>query len=291
MAGIRRILVSLDMYKDHRDERETRPPEVEKAVRLIDDKAGGRVCLVGCGIEDFLRDSYPWLGPDAVDQRKACVAAMGRRLDGFADALRGDGCEVEVRTHLTHPRYEQIAADAAELGADLVVQHAHARGMADRHSLSHDSWELVRLCPAPVLLTREAPWPGNPVILAAVDPVRGHNKPEGLDRRILEAALRMKRRLGGRVHVAHACPREGAKEKHRKALDGLLSGYDLPDDAAHLIDGPPAMAILRCREELSADIVVMGALSRSRLKEAIIGHTAARTLDYVAADLLIVKPG
>jgi len=35
---------------------------------------------------------------------------------------------------------------------------------------------------------------------------------------------------------------------------------------------------------------VIGAISRSRLESALIGHTAERLLDHVPCDLLIVKP-
>lgn len=36
---------------------------------------------------------------------------------------------------------------------------------------------------------------------------------------------------------------------------------------------------------------LIGALSRSRLAEAIVGNTANRVLDYVKSDLLIMHPG
>jgi len=36
--------------------------------------------------------------------------------------------------------------------------------------------------------------------------------------------------------------------------------------------------------------VVMGAISRSRLSDALIGNTAENVLDYIKTDLLIIKP-
>jgi universal stress protein E len=41
---------------------------------------------------------------------------------------------------------------------------------------------------------------------------------------------------------------------------------------------------------LSADVLVMGAVSRSRLQELFVGTTAERVLDRLPCDVLIVKP-
>jgi universal stress protein E len=42
---------------------------------------------------------------------------------------------------------------------------------------------------------------------------------------------------------------------------------------------------------LKADIVVMGAISRSGLKRIFIGNTAEAVLDALPCDVLVVKPG
>jgi universal stress protein E len=39
-----------------------------------------------------------------------------------------------------------------------------------------------------------------------------------------------------------------------------------------------------------ADVVVMGAVSRSRFEEIFVGSTAERVLDRIASDVLVVKP-
>ena len=41
---------------------------------------------------------------------------------------------------------------------------------------------------------------------------------------------------------------------------------------------------------LSADVMVMGAVSRSRLQELFVGGTAELVLDRLACDVLVVKP-
>ena len=41
--------------------------------------------------------------------------------------------------------------------------------------------------------------------------------------------------------------------------------------------------------ERRADLMVMGAVSRSRLREIFIGSTAERVLDHLPCDVLVVK--
>jgi hypothetical protein len=48
--------------------------------------------------------------------------------------------------------------------------------------------------------------------------------------------------------------------------------------------------IPRVAGELHADLVVMGAVSRSGLERVFIGNTAERILDTLQCDVLVVKP-
>ena len=59
---------------------------------------------------------------------------------------------------------------------------------------------------------------------------------------------------------------------------------------AHLAEGNPAKQIPRLAHALGADLVVMGALSRSGLQRVFIGNTAERVLGALKCDVLVVKP-
>ncbi len=298
MATLNRLLIALDVYHDYRDDPTHQPLEIRKALRAMGDTQKPAIHLVGCGFEEFLHDAYSNFGPEAIEQRKQFVGEMEQRLQTFAESLTARGLVVDCRVHWTYPRYEQISKEAIDLDVDLVVQHANMRQPFERHNLSHDSWQLVKTCPKPLLLTKDREWPEQPVILAAVDPVHKHHKPMALDFNILDQALHLQQRMGGVVHVVHACAEsarpftdpEAIRQTHRDALDELLSHYQIAEDAIHMVDDTPVNALMRCQDSLQADVVVIGALSRSRLADSIIGNTANRVLDYVPADLLIVRP-
>jgi universal stress protein E len=50
------------------------------------------------------------------------------------------------------------------------------------------------------------------------------------------------------------------------------------------------LAIPETAREVGADIVVMGAVSRSGLRRVFIGNTAERVLNQLRCDVLVVKP-
>ncbi|MBL4820522.1 MAG: universal stress protein [Gammaproteobacteria bacterium] len=294
----RKVLVVLDVYNDFRDDPAHMPVELRKTLTLLGDNTQVSIYLVACGFEEYLHDSYSNFGPDAIEQRKTFISEMQGRLQFFADAIRAKGFAVECLVHWTYPRYEHIAKEAQELDVDLVVQHVNTQKFEEKHNLSHDTWQLVKTCVKPMLLIKNTEWLENPVILAAVDPVHSHHKPGGLDHKILDISLEISQKLDGSLQLVHAYSEsarpfaEGGKikEMHSQAIDSLVKDYSIDSSMVHLIDDKPANAILQCVDDLQASIVVLGALSRSRLSDAIIGNTADRVLDYIHSDLLIVKP-
>jgi universal stress protein E len=52
----------------------------------------------------------------------------------------------------------------------------------------------------------------------------------------------------------------------------------------------PVTGIARVARRIGADLVVMGAVSRSGLKRVFIGNTAERVLNDLPCDVLVVKP-
>ena len=123
------------------------------------------------------------------------------------------------------------SSHAVELDVDLVVQHVNSQHPFERHNLSHDSWQLVKSCPKPLLLIKDNIWPDEPVVLATVDPVHSHHKPLGLDYSILDAALETRELIGGSLHVVHAYSESARpfaepgsmQELHSQAMDDLLN--------------------------------------------------------------------
>jgi universal stress protein E len=103
--------------------------------------------------------------------------------------------------------------------------------------------------------------------------------------------------MNGIVHVFHAFnpyinPDDPniIEEAHESALNELAGKFEIPEDRVHLRAGDTADLLPHLVREYAADLVIMGAVSRSRLEQAIIGSTAENSLDRLPCDVLVIKP-
>jgi universal stress protein E len=202
---------------------------------------------------------------------------------------------------------------ARRTSADLVVKDTHRHSLAKRTFLTNTDWQLIRGCPAPLLLTKAAPWAEVPRILAAVDPGHVNDKPEILDHWIVEHAALFAQKLEGEMHVVHvyvptaivgtatiASPSmataitpedlEIEERNRRQVVTSLVSEYNVPAERIHLELGGPAQVLPATAARINADVMAMGAIARSGLKRVFIGSTAEDVLERLPCDALIVKP-
>lgn len=295
MKASQKILIVVDAENDYSDEL---PLEIRKALRLVTDKKATELVLYCVAFQKYLHHDFLSLDFNQVQRRQEYCDQVAKNIDGLAAKLRADGYTASSDVDWAYPRYESIVTKANGISADLVIQHCRGYGAIEFHHLSNDSWQLVRHCPVPLLLVKNHPWNESPVVLAAVDPVHSHNKPLALDNRIIAAATRLRDSVGGQLHVLHAyaeaarpfAPAGVIQTEHRKAMDELLSDYSVPAGQLHFEDETPIVALEKVADELSADVVVMGAISRSRLSEMLIGSTAEKVLDFMDTDILVIKP-
>jgi universal stress protein E len=145
-----------------------------------------------------------------------------------------------------------------------------------------------------------------------VDPLHERDKPADLDRRIVTTAKALCEALGGQVHVFHAFDLTAAiaistdamtpialpineladamRAEHTDAVARLCKEHGVPPERTHVHQGGTRQLLLTLTEQLRADAVVMGAVSRSGLKGLFLGNTAEDVLDRLHCDLVIVKP-
>jgi universal stress protein E len=298
MKTIERIMVVIDANEDFSNAPDGLPIELRKALRLVKDKQTAEIKLLSVGYEKYLHHSFYSIGYDYSAMRKEYCDRLSGSMQGMVDQLAQQGYKISSEVGGAHPRYEKIVEEAQECNADILIQHCRAYAKIEHHHLTNDSWQLVRNCPLPLLLVKDASW-GDPItMMAAVDPMHSHNKPDELDNKIIDATSSISAQIGGEFHVVHAYAEAARpfavagkiKEEHSKAFDALLAGYGLDAQHVHLIDETPVFALQHYSESLNSDICVMGAISRSRLAESLVGSTAEKVLDYIKTDILILKP-
>jgi len=273
-------------------------PAIARAVALAE-RAGAAVRLLGVAYDPHLEgylgrtEIYASLRERVVAERNAGVQALARDLS--ARGIRCDAKALWGRPHLA------VAREAAEPEVDLVVfQPEDVRG------LSNDEWRLVSVCPAPVLVVRDAAVRPYARVVAAVDPVRAHDKPADLDTRILDLARRMQELSGARLEVVHCLPplrsfatEDGAAlgEAERtiraelvRELDELLDQAGVPKAAAALIDGKPADVLVERSSSPEPTLLVLGTVQRGPIARIVVGSTAERVLRADGGDVLVIRP-
>jgi universal stress protein E len=290
-------------------------------VQLGAAKAARLARLSGAALELFVCDFDPALaGSTFFDDatlrrlREDFVAERAEYLESLADELRASDLEVTTHVHWDNPLYEGILRRIEEWAPDLVVKDTHYHSALRRALFTNTDWNLVRRCPAPLLLSRGRDWSAQPRILAAIDPGHRGDKPAALDHDILDAAQYLARVTGGAVEAVHAffpaallaaasglggvplAPELGVADlleaergRLTTAARQLASVHGLGEEDVRVLQGAAAELLPAIAAERKADLLVMGAVSRSRLREIFIGSTAERVLDHVPCDVLVVK--
>jgi universal stress protein E len=302
MKAFRRILVAI------KDPSAKALPAVDKAAQLA--LACGASIELFHAISEPVYADFELTDESLQDLKTSREAQYWSRLEQIAARLRKQNIKVRASASWDFPTYESVVRAAIASKADLIVAECH-KGMRFTPWLLHfTDWELLRISPVPVLLVRTPELYQRPIVLAAVDPTHAHAKPSGLDGVILKEANSFAQAMSGSVHALHAyfpvpldVPADQiltdaqadrlytlvAKRAREQFERCALRGH-IPRVRQHLVNRSPVLAIPETAKETGADIVVMGAVSRSGLKRVFIGNTAERVLNQLRCDVLVVKP-
>lgn len=269
----------------------------------------------GAAIELLLAEHHPAfeqslaLAPEvALLARDNYQQLREQRLERLAAPLRDEGLTVTCCLRWGQSLVDHSLERVAAISPDLVLKSARHHGLLSRLLLGNSSWQLLRRCPVPVwLVQREGEQPRR--LCAALDPTHSADKPAALEHELILASRELSERLGLAADYLHCFaplphslmfdaelvidyPGYVARTEaaHRAALDKLCGHYGLPREHTHLLNGYAEEAIPQFVRERQIDLLVMGAVSRSQLDAALIGHTAERVLEAVDCDLLVIKP-
>jgi universal stress protein E len=289
MGRLDRILAVVDPTSDVQ-------PALDKA-RLLARRSGAT-------LELFISDYDPSLSGrpffDSARLRELREEFLTERLEyleELADDIRAGDLPVETHVHWGNPIYRGIVERVRQTSPDLVVKDTHHHSALRRTLFTNTDWNLIRACPAPLLLAQPSDWPARPRILAALDPEHAGDPAAALDRAILEDAGLLAQWLEAEVHVVHAyfpatllaavtgngplplsAGAADVVERERERIGAVLAKVAAVD------------VLPRVARSLAADVLVMGAVSRSRLQELFVGSTAELVLDRLPCDVLVAKP-
>ena len=289
-------------------------PALTKAATLAK-YLGAELVLFASIYDPYFAGERFYDGPDLEQMRSDLVDYQLEALQGLADPLRSEGIPVTCRVVWDYPLHEAIVRETLHLKPDFVVKDTHHHSAISRALFTNTDWHLIRECPSALWLVKPTSPPEHATVVAAIEPTHEHDEPAALDRRIIQQAQLLSVMFEERLHLVHtynipsasvissfsgasasslpppAYERlsEEVKRFHTAALERLAADVGFPADQIHLFQGS-VETLPEVADELKADMVVMGAVARSRLKRAMIGSTAEMTLDRFSCDVVVVKP-
>ncbi len=292
---------------------EVGPIEAAKVARITT-VLDARLELFHCVFDSHATQQSEFAPERTEEQIHRLVLSAQHALQQLADQFHALGVPAKITARWDHPVHEGIVRQVLRHSPRLLVAQSSPRDPLARALLSQTDRKLIETCPSPLLLLKtRRPYCAPPLIVAAVDPGHAHDKPAALDEHIVETAAQLTEALAGKLVLFHArtpweqalradpelqdLPEYQDEQFHRDYLDRveasvvhLAERHGLGPEQVHVEDGHAAEQLPLYAVTINADIVVMGAVSRSRLRRMIIGHTAERVLDALPSDILIVKP-
>jgi universal stress protein E len=300
--NIKHMLVVIDPTSENEQ------PALRRAEKLAGNFPKARLTLFLCDYNAALDGGILFDTKGLEQARHSLIAHHEARLEKLARPLRQNGHSVDVHAVWGKRLDRHILSAVQELEPDLVLKTTHHHNPIKRLLLTNTDWQLIRHCEIPLWLVKRAEHPLAD-ICASVDPFHEADKPAALDLKIIAAARSLSESVKSRLHMVHCfnpLPRTLAfdasivvdydsyaadvRKRHAEAFEGLADMNDVAGPSRHLLSGYPEEAIPDFVEKQGIDLLIMGAVSRSRLDTALIGHTAERLLDDCPCDVLIIKP-
>lgn len=231
-----------------------------------------------------------------IARRRADLEAQVRR----AAAKRNVEASVEV--HWEKRIADWLIRRAGAEAYDLLIKTGHR---SETLAYTPTDWQLLRGCPAPVLLVGLKRWRKSRHVLAAVDLGTRARAKGALNHRIVDHAAALADAIGAKLRVGYAVPfspvlrdldvideselkRKGLRRAER--FRAALAERGIEVGPIHVVIGAPEKALVNLAAKTAAAVVVLGCVGRKKLAGRVIGNTAEKLLRLLKADVLAIKP-
>lgn len=155
----------------------------------------------------------------------------------------------------------------------------------DRNELSAARWSLLRVSSCPVLIVHPQTGLERKVILAAVNMQTENPRYVDLNQKILTLTRIMSKAYGAEKHIVNAY--EDSMNFPDRAK--LLRDTGTKQENTHVHLGDPAKIISDVAEQVDADIVVIGTLSRRGIMAAMRGNKSEDIIRQLNRDVIVLN--
>jgi len=300
MQNIKKILVVIDPTVE-------RDNAIERA-KLIASATGATTNLFINNANTLNENSYLYEGIDPeffIKQAALYAAHYQQLLERLAAEFTADNLIVSTNFHEEHNLAEAIIKQSVAVKADLVIKSTHHHNVLQRTLISNTDWRLIRKCPAPLLLVKPNKWLANGSVVTAVDPLHAKAEQSRLDHVLVETTEFIAEVLHQHPHIFHSyfpfvstlfsssaeltTSLDRIRMQHEQKVQDLLASHAIAKPNIKLSMGELAPNLIEYLTECGANMLVIGALSRSILERAIVGDTAQEILEGCPCDVLVMK--
>lgn len=274
-----------------------------KSILVIAERSGEvasalqKACVIarhfGAAIELFACDAeHAYMAEHSYDRRgvsnavSKCLADSRRFLDAMRSSIAAADLEIRTSAACETPLHAGVLRKVLEIEPDLVIRCVEARSTQRQSALTSTDWQLVRTCPAPLMLTRGRAWGPVPRIAAALD----LQDDEHAARRQLAAAAYLATGCGGDLEIVHS-DAAGRTASTLERLHTLASAAGLPGTHIEIVGGKPEQMLPAFVREHDTDVLVLGALShRASEGLGLVGTLTETLIERLDCDFLLVRP-
>jgi universal stress protein E len=258
---------------------------VAKAVSLAR-QFGARIEIFLCDADLAYELAHAYDRSGVERARELCIVEAREFLRELKVAASAADLDISIDAECASPLYEAVVRKVLRSKPDLVIKSA--RGGYRRGSLSDpNDWQLMRACPAALMLTTGRQWRGHPRVAAAVDV--SAKETAGLPQDVLKAARMLSWGWNCEYDVLNS-ETQGEVPEDRRQLHRLCDENGVAPHRIHFLNGPPEATLAPFVALQSYDVLVMGALSNRPQSGPLVGTLTSRLLDSLDCDFLLVKP-
>lgn len=283
MKSISSILVVIDRGPAAGD-------AVAKAVHLAE-SFGAKIELFMCEGEKAYALSQAYVPAGVDEARRSCIESAHQYLDNLRRSLGSKRVPITIDAQCESPLYESIVRKVMREKPDLVIKCGSAVSVRAKIGFDATDWQLMRTCPAALMLTRGRPWASPPKFAAAID-VSG-SESAGLAKHIVQDAHLLADGSGGALEILYAeSPDLGDAEREAgsQTLETLALTVTGSATGSRILAGNPEVSLPVFAKRHDYDVMVLGALTHRPAVTAQVGTLTSRLVDALECDFILVKP-
>ena len=262
---------------------------IKKALVLAG-QFGARVELFLCEAQQAYELGRAYDREGIEEARAESIARARNYLCDLKAGAAAANIEITIDAVCESPLYEAVVRKVLRSTPDLVVKGLPAEHAGQRRTADPNDWQLMRTCPATLLLTRRKAWHEPPRLAAAVD-VSEQETPS-LPQDIMQAASMLVLPWRASLDVLYGesgTSDAAAVPSHAQKLRNLCDASGVTPDHIHVLDGPPEESLAPFAQERDFDVLVLGALTHRPAGTALVGTLTSKLLDALDCDFVLVK--